>query len=62
LLYFAAYELLVVLVGRVDIPSLEKAPHSDGITLIFISESAVCVAMTFTGNLPIYSFSYLKAE
>jgi hypothetical protein len=37
LLYFAAYEILVVLEGRVDIPSLEKAPHSDRITLIFIS-------------------------
>jgi len=37
LLYFAAYELLVVLGGRVDIPSLEKPAHSDGITLIFVS-------------------------
>jgi hypothetical protein len=61
LLYFAAYELLVVLEGRVDIPSLEEASHSDGITLIFINKSAVCVAMTFTGNLSIYSFSYFKA-
>jgi len=37
LLYFAAYKLAEVLGGRVDIPSLEKAAHSDGITLVFIS-------------------------
>jgi 1-acyl-sn-glycerol-3-phosphate acyltransferase len=37
LLYFEAYELLVVLGGRVDIRSLENAPHSDVIIQIFIS-------------------------